>query len=312
MNSIAANLSGRGLRRRPAPRVRAAKGDRAALGLMAAAVIVAAFLCALPFWMVLVNSFASERALNQLGYRLWPSEFSLEAYKYMLSGSQLYRSYGVTIAVTCVGTALALVVTSMYGYFISHYRIKHRKLLSFMTFFIMVFGPGMVGSYILITNWLGLKNTLWALILPYVFNPFFALIMITFFRGVPKDFSEAALIDGANDLATFFRVILPIAKPALATVGLLYALNYWNDWWLGLMYMDNDKLYPLQLLLRQVMSQVNIGAYIQGSQTNYAQAVPGQGLQLVVVCLTIGPIVLAYPFVQKYFVKGIAIGGIKG
>jgi putative aldouronate transport system permease protein len=293
-------------------KVRAAAGDRALVVFMTVVVVLFALFCVLPFWMVVVNSFASERSLSQGGYRLWPSELSLEAYAYMLSGKQIYRSYGVTITVTAIGTALALMVTSMYAYFLSHYRLRHRKLLSFMTFFIMIFGPGMVGSYILIANWLHLKDSIWALILPYAFNPFFALIMITFFRGIPKDFSEAALIDGANDLSIFFRVILPIAKPAMATVGLLYALNYWNDWWLSLMYIDNDKLYPLQLMLRQVMSQVNLGAYIQGSQTNYAQAVPGLGLQLVVVCLTIGPIVLAYPFVQKYFVKGIAVGGIKG
>jgi ABC-type sugar transport system, permease component len=295
-----------------ASKVRASRGDRVAVGLMTAVVLVFALFCLLPFWMVVANSFASERSLSQGGYKLIPSELSLEAYRYMLSGKQIYRSYGVTIVVTAVGTALALAVTSMYAYFLSHYRIKHRKALSFMTFFIMIFGPGMVGSYILIANWLGLKNSLLALILPYAFNPFFALIMITFFRGLPKDYSEAALLDGADDITVFFRVIAPIAKPAMATVGLLYALNYWNDWWLGLMYMDNDKLYPLQLLLRQVMSQVNLGAYIQGSNTNYAQAIPGQALQLVVVCLTIGPIVLAYPFVQKYFVKGIALGGIKG
>jgi multiple sugar transport system permease protein/putative aldouronate transport system permease protein len=292
--------------------VRATAGDRVEILAMQIFVVLFAFLCFMPFWMVVVNSFASERVLSQDGYRLWPSEFSLEAYKYMLSGLQIYRSYGVTIFVTVVGTTIALMSTAMYAYFISSPKIKHRQLLSFLTFFIMVFGPGLVGSYILIANWLHLKDSLWALILPYAFNPFFALIMITFFRGIPKEYSEAATIDGANDFSAFFRVILPIAKPAAASVGLLYALYYWNDWWLALLYIDNDKLYPLQMLLRQVMSQVNLGAYIQGSQTNYAQAVPGLGLQLVVVCLTIGPIILAYPRVQRYFVKGIAVGGIKG
>jgi multiple sugar transport system permease protein/putative aldouronate transport system permease protein len=292
--------------------VRTPAADRAVLVLMTLAVIAFALFCLLPFWMVVVNSFASERSLSQNGYRLWPSEFSLEAYGYMLSGQQIYRSYGVTLFVTVVGTFLALMVTAMYAYFLSHHRLKHRQLLSFLTFFIMVFGPGLVGSYILVATWLGLKNSLWALILPYTFNPFFALIMITFFRGIPKDYHEAATIDGANDLRVFFQIIFPMAKPVVATVGLLYALSYWNDWWLALLYMDNEKLYPLQMMLRQVMSQVNLGSYVQGSNTNYAQAVPGLGLQLVVVCLTIGPIVLAYPFVQKYFVKGIAVGGIKG
>jgi len=286
--------------------------DRLVVAFMTLVVLLFAAFCLLPFWMVVINSFASERALSQFGYQLWPQEWSTDAYVYMLHGRQIYQSYAVTLFVTLVGTFLALMVTSMYAYFLSHPQLKHRKLLSFLTFFIMVFGPGLVGSYILIANWLGLKNSLWALILPYTFNPFFALIMITFFRAVPKDFHEAATIDGANDLRVFFQIIFPMAKPVVATVGLLYALAYWNDWWLALLYMDNSKLYPLQMMLRQVMSQANLGAYVQGSNTNYAQAVPGLGLQLVVVCLTIGPIVLAYPFVQKYFVKGLAVGGIKG
>jgi putative aldouronate transport system permease protein len=293
-------------------KVKSALADRWVVALMTVVIILFAAFCVLPFWMVLVNSFASERTINQNGYQLWPREFSLDAYTYMLQGKQIYNSYGVTLTVTGAGTALALLVTAMYAYFLSHHRLRHRQVLSFLTFFIMVFGPGLVGSYILIAAWLGWKNTLWALILPYAFNPFFALIMITFFRGIPKDFHDAAAVDGANDLRVFFQIVFPMAKPAVATVGLLYALQFWNDWWLALLYIDNEKLYPLQMMLRQVMSQINLGAYVQGSNTNYAQAVPGLGLQLVVVCLTIGPIVLAYPFVQKYFVKGITVGGIKG
>ena len=143
-------------------------------------------------------------------------------------------------------------------------------------------------------------------------NPFFAFIMVSFFRTLPYEINEAATVDGANDLRIFFRIILPISKPVIATVGLFYALQYWNDFFLALLFIDNYKLHPLQMMIRQLISNINMSAYVGGSQTTYTQPLPTYGVQLATVCLTIGPIIFLYPFIQSFFVKGITIGALKG
>lgn len=275
-------------------------------------VAIFALLCIIPFWLVVVNSFATESSIKLNGMMLFPKEFSLYSYQYTLAGKQIMNSYLVTVFVTVAGTCLAILITSMYAYVLAHPKVKYRRILSFMTYFTMVFGAGLVGFYILIASTLGLKDTLWALILPYLLNPFFAFIMVSFFRTLPYEINEAATIDGANDLAIFFRIIIPISKPVIATVSLFYALQYWNDFYLALLFIDDYKLHPLQIMIRQIISNVNISSYVGGSQTNYSQAVPTYGVQLATVCLTIGPIIFLYPFIQRFFVKGITIGALKG
>jgi len=271
-----------------------------------------ALACFLPFWLVLINSFAAESSIKLHGYQLFPKEFTLDAYQYLMKGRQVFSSYAVSTSVTVAGTILAVLITSMYAYVLAHPKVKYRNTLSFMTYFTMIFGAGLVGFYILIANWLGLKDTLWALILPYALNPFFAFIMVSFFRTLPYEINEAATVDGANDLTIFFRIIIPISKPVIATVSLFYALQYWNDFFLALLFIDNYKLHPLQMMIRQLISNINIGAYVGGSQTTYTQPLPTYGVQLATVCLTIGPIIFLYPFTQKFFVKGITIGALKG
>ncbi|MFB9277519.1 carbohydrate ABC transporter permease [Cohnella cellulosilytica] len=266
----------------------------------------------LPFWLVVVNSFAAESSIKSNGMLLIPKEFSLYAYQYTMAGKQIASSYLVTVTVTVVGTCLALLITSAYAYTLAHPKVKYRRILSFLTYFTMVFGAGLVGFYILIANTLGLKDSIWALILPYLLNPFFAFIMVSFFRTLPYEINEAATIDGANDLTIFFRIILPISTPVIATVSLFYALQYWNDFYLALLFIDDYKLHPLQMMIRQIISNVNISSYVGGSSTVYTQAVPTYGAQLATVCLTIGPIVFLYPFIQRFFVKGITIGALKG
>jgi len=266
----------------------------------------------LPFWLVVVNSFASESSIKAYGMQLVPKEFSLYAYEFTMAGKQIASSYLVTVTVTVVGTCLAVLITSMYAYTLAHPRVKYRRILSFLTYFTMVFGAGLVGFYILIANTLGLKDSIWALILPYMLNPFFAFIMVSFFRTLPYEINEAATIDGANDLSIFFRIILPISTPVIATVSLFYALQYWNDFYLALLFIDDYKLHPLQMMIRQIISNVNLSSYVGGSSTMYTQAVPTYGVQLATVCLTIGPIIFLYPFVQRFFVKGITIGALKG
>lgn len=273
---------------------------------------VFALLCFIPFWLVVVNSFATESSIKLHGMQLIPKDFSLYAYQYTMAGKQIASSYAVTVSVTLIGTCLAILITSMYAYVLAHQKVKYRNYLSFMTYFTMVFGAGLVGFYILVANTLGLKDSLWALILPYLLNPFFAFIMVSFFRTLPYEINEAATIDGANDLTIFFRIIIPISKPVIATVSLFYALQYWNDFYLALLFIDNHNFHPLQIMIRQIISNVNINSYVGGSQTTYSQAIPTYGVQLATVCLTIGPIIFLYPFIQRFFVKGITIGALKG
>lgn len=268
--------------------------------------------CFIPFWMVFIGSFTDESSLRTEGFQLVPGKLSLYAYQFLLQGGQIYRSYLVTIETTVIGTAAAVLITAMYAYVLAHRKIRYRNTLSFLTYFTMLFGSGLVGFYILVVNWLHLKDTLWALILPYLLNPFNTFVMVSFFRTVPYELNEAATVDGSGEWRTFFRIILPISTPVLATTTLLYALQYWNDWWLALLFVDDYKLHPLQIMIRQLISNMNAAAYIQGAATSQLQQIPAYGVQLATVCVTIGPIVLLYPFLQRYFIKGLTVGSVKG
>jgi len=286
--------------------------ERLFLGIVYGFLIGFALICFIPFWIVLINSFANESYIQTAGYQLFPTSFSLDAYTMLLSGEQVFRSYGVTLFVTITGTVLGVLLTASYAYVLSHPKVKYRNILSFLTFFTMLFGAGLVGFYMLIANWLNLKDSLWALVLPYLLNPFYAFILVSYYRSLPYELNEAATVDGANDIRIFFRVIWPISLPVIATVALFYALQYWNDWYLSLLFIDNYKLHPLQMMIRQLMSNLNAMAYVAGSRTEYNIVVPTYGMQLAIVCITIGPIVFVYPFVQKYFIKGMTLGSVKG
>lgn len=268
--------------------------------------------CILPFWLVVINSFASENNINVNGFQIIPHEFSSLAYELLFQGERLFRSYGVTLFVTIVGTTLAVLVSAAYAYVLAHPRIRLRRLLGFLTYFTMIFGAGLVGFYITVGRVLNLHDSIGALIFPYLLNPFYAFILISYFRTLPYELNEAATIDGANDITLFFRIIWPISLPVIATVALFYALAYWNDWYLALLFVDNPDLHPLQIMIRQLLSNINAQSYIGGNALSYAVAMPSTGLQLATVCVTIGPIILLYPFLQKYYVKGITLGSVKG
>jgi putative aldouronate transport system permease protein len=277
-----------------------------------ASVIAFTMACLLPFWLVFIDSFATENSFRQHGYQMWPSEFSLDAYKFLLQGDQIARSYRNTILITAVGTLLALFITATYSYVLANRKVKYRNILSFFTYLTMIFGSGLVGFYILIANWLGLKDSLWSMILPYLLNPFYAFIFVSFFRGLPYELNESATVDGASEFRIFFGIILPISTPVVATISLFYALHYWNDWWLALLFVDDYKLHPLQIMIRQLISSINVSSYVAGSSGSYNVAVPTNVVQMATVCLTIGPIVFVYPFVQRYFVQGLTVGAVKG
>ncbi len=288
-------------------------GEKLFVSIIYGTIAMFALLCVLPFWLVLVNSFAAEHEIAAKGYQLLPSTLTTYAYEYMFTGRQVFRSYANTIFITVVGTTIALLVSSMFAYSLSHPKVAYLRAVSFMTYFTMLFGAGLVGYYVLIASWLGLKDSIWALILPNVLNPFYVFILISFFRTVPYEIIEAATVDGAGDIHAFFRIIMPISAPALATVGLFYALHYWNEWFNALLFIDNHKLHPLQIMIRQLLSNINAESYIGSNNATLGdQQVPAYGVQLATVCITIGPIILLYPLLQRYYVKGLTIGALKG
>ncbi|MFC3749593.1 carbohydrate ABC transporter permease [Paenibacillus sp. GCM10012306] len=295
----------------PSAQIRQKSGfpDKLVMLLFGLFLILFALVCLLPFWLMVINSFASTRSLALNGYSIWPNEFTLESYRFLLQGKQMFTSYGITIAVTAIGTVIGLVVTMLFAYVLAHPKNRYGGFLSFMTYVPMVFGSGLVGFYLLVVQWLHLKDSLWALVLPYVMNPFFAFILVSFYRSLPYELNESANIDGAGEWTIFFKIIRPISTPVIATISLFYALQYWNDWWLSLLFIDNSDMYPLQLLLRQLMSQMQLTSLNQG---NVLTLPPAEGVKLATICLTIGPIILVYPMVQKYFVKGLTLGSVKG
>lgn len=277
---------------------------------VAAYVSIGAFalFCLIPFWLVYIGSFTAESQIVQ-GFRLFPTRFSIDAYRFLLQGAQIYRSGFVSIFITVAGTAGAVLLTSMFAYVAAHPKVKYRYALSFYIYFTMLFPPGLVGYYLLISNWLDLRDSMLALLLPLLFSAFNSFLMTAYFRTLPFELNEAATADGAHELYIFFRIIWPISKPVVATIALFYALSYWNDWFNALMFIDNPHLHPLQMMLRRIVSNSQNLDYLN---TNVNLPVSATSVQLSAVVLTIGPIVFLYPFLQRYFMKGMTIGAVKG
>jgi ABC-type glycerol-3-phosphate transport system permease component len=272
------------------------------------AIGIFALFCFIPFWLVYIGSFTAEDQIVH-GFRMFPTRFSLDSYRFLFAGEQVYKSAFVSVFVTVVGTAGAVVITSMFAYVIAHPKVRYRNHLSFYLYFTMLFAPGLVGYYLLISNWLGLRDSLLALILPNLCSAFNTYLAASFFRSLPFELNEAATMDGAHELYVFFRIIWPISLPLIATITLFYALTYWNDWFNALMFIDNPDLHPLQMMLRRVISNSQNLDYLAVNVNIPATAT---GVQLSTVCITIGPIVFLYPFLQRYFVKGMTVGAVKG
>lgn len=274
------------------------------------AFLVAFFLCCvIPFYLVIINSFAQPGELARQGFKLFPSSLSLSGYQYIFSSGGIAQNYRISITVTVIGTALATVITACYAFGLAHPRMRYRGALSFLTYIPSVLGSGLVGFYLLVVKYLNLYNSIWALILPYVMSPFNAFIMVAFYRDLPYELYEAAYIDGANDLRVFFRVVWPMSTIPTVTVMLFYALSYWNDWWLATLFIEDTAKQPLQMLIRSIMNRQVMASHL-GNLSNLS--VQPLTVQLVTVCVTIGPILLVYPYIQKFFVRGITVGAVKG
>lgn len=278
-------------------------------------VIAFAFMCLYPFLMVIGGSFMTEAEVIESGYRIIPKNPTLASYKVLMAnGSQMVRAYVNTIVVTAAGTCLSVFVNGLMGYVLSRRQLAGRRFLNMYVLLTMLFNGGMVTWYITCTQYLHLKNSLWALILPGIVGAWNIYLIRNYFAGIPEELWESARLDGASEFRTFGQIYLPLGKPVLATVVLFAALGYWNDWWRALMLIDDSTLYPLQMLLRVVISNIQ---YLQTMSENAMSlqlmaSVPGEGVKMALVVVTTGPIILLYPFVQKYFVKGIMVGAVKG
>lgn len=274
-------------------------------------VAVAAAVCALPLLLVLGISLSSDASIKAYGYQLIPKEFDPVAYRMIFSSnSSMLRSYAVTGFVTLVGTLVATAISGMAAFALVNKSVRYRNALAFYFFIPMVLNTGLVPWYMMCRT-LGLTDNILALIVPsLLFSPFNMFLCRNFMRDIPDSLMESAKLDGASDLVIAFRIYFPLAKPVLATVALFYGIAYWNDWFNAIMLVNNDKLYPLQYMLYKIQSEIDSLKRLQPGVP--VKNLPGESMKMATAIVTIGPIVLLYPFLQKYFVKGLVIGGVKG
>lgn len=292
-------------------KIKVSMGDKVFTGLCYLFLGLFAFVCLFPFLLVLSASFTDEYTLLWEGYKLFPSKVSTSAYKLLFQTSQLGSAYLITIFTTVVGTALSLLVTSMMSYALSVKKLRIRNKIAFFVYFTMLFSGGMVSSYLLISKYLHLKDNIWVYILPALISPWNMMLLRNFFATIPESLAESAKIDGANDMTILMKIILPIAKPGLVTIGLFYALSYWNEWFRAMLYIDKDNLITLQYLIMKILRNINFANTVAGN-IGVSMDVPTYTVRMATVVATIGPIIFLYPFLQKYFVKGLTVGGVKG
>ncbi|KIL40535.1 sugar ABC transporter permease [Gordoniibacillus kamchatkensis] len=267
-------------------------------------------ICILPILLVFTNSIASEKSIGTYGYSFFPKEISLSAYRAIFyPGSPILKSYAISVFITAAGTILALLITYLAAYALANRHVKYRNELALFFFITTVFNSGLVPWY-LMCKLLHLYNNIWSLIIPsLVFSPFNLFLMRNFIRGLPDSLMESAKMDGAKETRIAFQIYFPLCLPAIATVSLFYALGYWNDWFNAVMLLDNANLYPLQMTLFKIQSDSKMLSEVTSI---IAMNPPTESLKMATAIVTIGPIVLLYPFLQKYFVKGMIVGAIKG
>ncbi len=273
-----------------------------------------AILCVLPFIMVLSGSFSSEDSIYKYGYQLIPPEFSIDAYQMLFNNPEtIINAYMVTIGVTVLGTIVGLFLTAMTAYVLQRKDFKYRNFFALYIYFTTLFSAGLVPWYLLIYKYLHLKDSYLALILPLLMNVFYIIIMRNFMKSIPEAIVESAKIDGANEFIIFIRLVIPMSKPALATVGLFIAMGYWNDWYNAMLFIQDSKKYPLQYFLTKLINSLEFMKVAMAANAKVAtENMPTQSFKLATTVVVTGPIVLLYPFLQKYFIKGITIGAVKG
>ena len=268
-----------------------------------------------PLWIIVASSITSEVALKTYGYRLWPVEFSGKAYSYLFrEGSIIITAYKNTLIATVAGTVLSTVTVGLYSYALSRPDFKFKKFFTFFSFFTMLFGGGMVSYYNMCRQVLGLKDTIYALFLPMSFSAYWVIIMRTFYQSnVPEAIIESARIDGSGEWRTLIQIVAPLAIPGFATVALFSAIGVWNDFRQCLLLNDSSKYFNLQFTIYQTMNSLQ---FLKESASRMGGVnvsnLPSETFRMAMAVVTVGPIILAYPFFQQYFVKGLTVGAVKG
>lgn len=298
----------------------ASKTEKKGIGqyILGLCLLLYTLFCFLPVVLVFVAAFTDEMSINQNGFSFWPAKWSMDGMNSVLRyGKQLAVSYGVTIFVTVFGTFLGLFVMSMFAYSISRPDFKLSKFLSIFLLIPMLFNGGQLSGYIIFTSYYHLKDTLWALILPLCVSTMNVIILRTYIvNSIPGELMESAKIDGAGEYRTFFQITFPLLKPSLAAVGFMMATAYWNDWQNALLYITSDNKKPLQLMLVNIQKSIefllNSSNVPAAARAAMGGNIPQYSATMATVLVVIGPIMVAYPFFQKYFVKGLTVGSVKG
>ena len=280
-------------------------------------IIIFAIVCLIiifPFWLLLSASFSNADVLATNGYQIWPKPFDISSYKYVFQNpQQILRAYGVTFIFSVATMVLSVLLMAMVAYPLSRDNLKGRSVINFYLYFTMLFSGGLVPSYLLIARTLHLNDTIWVYILPGLISPWYVFMMRTFFKGIPGEIMESATIDGASEYTIFVKMILPLSKPVLATVALFMFLAKWNDWNTALIYITKPELYSLQYLLQKIMEDINILKQNQmaGAMMD-SMNVPSETVRMAMAIIVAGPALVVFPFFQKYFVKGLTVGSVKG
>lgn len=279
--------------------------------------VLISFVSIIPFVFVVMISLTSKESIDRFGYRLIPKEFSLSAYQFLWNEKEtILNAFGISVLITVVGTIIGLLLTSAMGYVLSRQSYQLKGFLTWVIFIPMIFSGGMVSSYVVNANLLNLKDSVWALIIPIAVSSYNIVICKTFFKtGIPESIVEAAQIDGASHFGIYGRIILPISKPLLATIGLFLSFGYWNDWFQASLYISNSKLISLQALLNNIQKNVEFLANNPSaglSLQQYKSLMPTESARMAIAVVIVIPIACAYPFFQKYFVSGLTIGSVKG
>lgn len=280
--------------------------------------LIYGLLCIIPLVLIISASFTEEKMLAINGYSFIPQNFTTYAYNFIFSNTpQVMTAYGISILVTVTGTILGVLVMALYAYPISRQDFKHRNFFTFYLIFTMLFSGGMVSTYLIGVNVLHLKDNLLGLIFPYLMNAFNVIILRTFYKtNIPDSLIESAKIDGAGEFTIFFKIIFPLALPGVATIALFLMVQYWNDWFLATLYINEPNLAPLPYLLYQLQTSIQYllqnSSNIGGRAGDVLARMPMESARMAMVVISVGPIVLTFPFFQRYFIKGLTVGAIKG
>lgn len=274
--------------------------------------------CALmvfPLLLLISVSFSDEAAIAKFGYTLIPKQFSVAAYQYIFKNPRaILDAYKVTAIFSILATVFGVLFMAMIAYPLTRKTFKGRSALAFYLYFTMLFSGGLVPSYILISKYLHLSNTIWVYIIPGLISPWYVFMMRTFFQGLPEEIFESIRIDGGTEYTSFFRVVLPLSKPVLATVALFTFLAKWNDWYTSMLYIEKDNLVSLQYLLQRIMQNIELLQSL-GSTGNLmfsSESIPSESVRMAMAVVVAGPALVIFPFFQKYFVKGLTVGSVKG